>query len=517
MEDLSSLENAARRLGHPDVTADELAQIAATYPALRPLVATHPRAYPQLRAWIEAQGTPPQPPATQAAQATDPTDVTSLATATTARRHVPIWVAWVAAGAAVIVAAASWLWPRPADSASTSTTQFPAAERAFNAPQDAIAFMVRRLAAQDSAGATAAFASTSMVDGYDFVAGTTRLAALTPSQWLPSSSTYYRALNLAYRDSEISASLRNLTLSIVNPQSDPTTTIPVTDTDGATQLAGELDTTAMSHLVVNRVDSLGAGKPDVADSWSRIATVYGADEYAEFAVLYDTANGPMSGGATLLRYDDGWHIDILASSILGVSNGIVTSTSEPDYEATLTPFATSSNIPSGTPSEAAAVNVPDDPSTWMLSFDGFGPVRIGMTADEAVATGGFERIPFCDVGALKWTGRSLGDYDVIANLNEAGEIWQISLSESPAPDIWGLDFGMTLDQASTLLGGELLHDPSVPDDLGTYAVNGPDTYLVFALQDGVVDVHQLDISLLGGNTTSSTIPTAFSCKAAWHQ
>lgn len=275
------------------------------------------------------------------------------------------WAPWAVAAVAVAVAAASWLWPRadgvavaagpsatstPLPAATAKATAAPSAgsaqtgavalgtpEKSFSTPQAAVTFLTQRLAAGDTAGAMAAFATTSAVNGYDFAAQVTRQSAFSPFDLMPSSSPYYRTLNLAQRTSSVATQLRAMTWSIVDPRDNPANSISVSDASVAVDLERRLDPAPMAHLGVVHLDQIAVSHPQLARNFPQIAAPYGADEYAEFGILFDTANGPMSGGISFLRYGDKWLIFNLNSLLLGTPYGGLTASSEQDYAATIAP------------------------------------------------------------------------------------------------------------------------------------------------------------------------------------
>ena len=61
MVDWSNPDYARSALADPRLPAAELAAIAAVQPGLWPQVAAHPAAYPDLLAWLAAQGVPVPP------------------------------------------------------------------------------------------------------------------------------------------------------------------------------------------------------------------------------------------------------------------------------------------------------------------------------------------------------------------------------------------------------------------------------------------------------------------------
>lgn len=201
----------------------------------------------------------------------------------------------------------------------------------------------------------------------------------------------------------------------------------------------------------------------------------------------------------------------IAAAALGMglsACGASTSETDPPPEPS-TPVETSAEEPTEKPAE--------EPAAWKLSLDGFGPVTIGMTADEAIATGGFVRIPYCDVGALDWTGQKTEDDEgiVIANLNENDIVWRINIYQDPSPLDTGVGFTTTYDEFVAVYGDQLIaSDTNTADDSGIYAVNGESNHLSFVVRDGVVNWNS-GIHLMGGRVAPDTVPNASSCKAAW--
>lgn len=162
-----------------------------------------------------------------------------------------------------------------------------------------------------------------------------------------------------------------------------------------------------------------------------------------------------------------------------------------------------------------------DPSEWRLSLEGFGPLRLGMTAAEGAATGGFVRIAYCDVGALAWTGKTdaNGEPLVIANLDVDGRIWSISIHREPLPLDSGIRFGSTYDELVEAYGDALiassLNNPANTSS-GIFAVNGNGAHLHFVIYRGILD-NANGISLQVGEVTPETVPDARSCEASWRQ
>ncbi len=168
---------------------------------------------------------------------------------------------------------------------------------------------------------------------------------------------------------------------------------------------------------------------------------------------------------------------------------------------------------------------PTPPSEWKMSLEGFGPLRIGMTKAEAIATGGFRYIEFCELGALEWTGqyREDGESLVIANLDERGLVWAVNIFSNPSPLDTGIGLGSSWEELQRAYGDRLIADAEYSNGagLGNYAVNGDVNYLRFYLEsDGRGSsrlAYNTGISLRAGNVTPTTIPNVSSCGAAWRK
>lgn len=174
---------------------------------------------------------------------------------------------------------------------------------------------------------------------------------------------------------------------------------------------------------------------------------------------------------------------------------------------------TGSRLP--TPTSVGDYGTPD---RWQLSLEGFGPLRLGMTAYEGVETGGFKLVDYCDVGALEWTGRydSEGDRIVVANLDESGHVWEINIYGTPSPLDNGIGLGDPAERVFEAYGNRLVADSRNMGAGGRFAVNGKNAHLNFVLDDGVVSTRN-GISLRAGNVAPKTITNVSNCKRAWRE
>jgi hypothetical protein len=152
------------------------------------------------------------------------------------------------------------------------------------------------------------------------------------STWLPVSSEGYRTIDEGLRRGEVAGQLLVLVRGVLAPDRDFTATTVLGDDLTAADLERELAPEPLADLSVLRVDELNRPGDRFSEAFERQADVYGADELREVGVLYGTANGPVMGGATLLRYGDDWYVWNLTSSLLGTAIGGLEPTSALDYQ-----------------------------------------------------------------------------------------------------------------------------------------------------------------------------------------
>lgn len=204
-------------------------------------------------------------------------------------------------------------------------------ERGFDSPEEAVTFMVERLADGDAGEAAEAFAVEPLVAGYSFEAQAERLKAVTFNTWLPGASDGYDEINTAVRRGEVAVELRSFVRSVLTPDRDQTTTTPLDDDLTAGDLAGELSPEPLSELAVARVDEIDRTDAAYVETLEQQGAVYGADELRMVGLLLDTAEGQVMGGATLVRYDDEWAVMTLTAPILGTPLARLVPVSEQDY------------------------------------------------------------------------------------------------------------------------------------------------------------------------------------------
>ncbi len=204
-------------------------------------------------------------------------------------------------------------------------------ERGFDSPEEAVTFVVERLADGDAGGAAEAFAVEDVVEGYSFEAQADRLRAVTFNTWLPGGAGGYDAINREVRRGEIAVELRSSIRSILVPDRDPTMTTTLGDDLTGADLADELSAEPLSELSVARVDALDRTDEAHLETLEQQAAIYDADELQMYGMLLDTAEGQVMGGATVVRYGDEWAVMSLAAPLLNVPPARFVAATEADY------------------------------------------------------------------------------------------------------------------------------------------------------------------------------------------
>lgn len=205
-------------------------------------------------------------------------------------------------------------------------------ERGFASPDDAVEYVVERVAAADLDGALQAFAVESMVAGYSFERESERLGVVAPTSWLPASAPGYRAVDAAIRRGNIGYQMMSLVRAVAAPDVDLDVTVTLDDGLTAAEIEADLAPEGLQGLAVLRIDELRPTARDGSDPFATMAAGYGADEMREVAILYDTPSGAALGGMQLVRYGDSWHVWNLNSVLLGLMLGELQPTSEGAYE-----------------------------------------------------------------------------------------------------------------------------------------------------------------------------------------
>jgi hypothetical protein len=204
-------------------------------------------------------------------------------------------------------------------------------ERGFGSPEEAVTFLVDRLADGQAGEAAEAFAVGPVVEGYSFEAQAERLRAVTFSTWLPGGSGGYDEINEDVRRGEVAVELRSLIRSVLVPDRDQTTTTPLGDDQTAADLAEELSPEPLSELAVARVDEIDRSDAAYRETLEKQGAIYDADELRMVGMLLDTAEGQVMGGATLVRYDDEWAVLSLTAPILDIPSARLVAATEQDY------------------------------------------------------------------------------------------------------------------------------------------------------------------------------------------
>lgn len=157
---------------------------------------------------------------------------------------------------------------------------------------------------------------------YNLEAEAERLNIITPSMYLHNSSELYKGVNGLSMSQGLFIALRNLIYSL-NFEDDPYDAISIEETDldidKFTEEYENLDSIYVQYIY--QEESIYTLE-DNFEHFERLAKVYEAETIKEYLVVFEYRSMSYIIGITLLEYDDGYIIDGLYASTLGMSYGI---------------------------------------------------------------------------------------------------------------------------------------------------------------------------------------------------
>ena len=210
-------------------------------------------------------------------------------------------------------------------------------QRDYPTPEAAIRQVAKGLATDDADASIQAFAIDRAAAGFDFDRYVNRLQAIDPLALSPSSSPLYRELNRMTLLGRAASQLKITAYSLLTRQAVDSSPIIVRSPGEAAAFRASVDPRKLAGLRVVRiapVPSRLAGDARYRRTLRESAAVYGAAEATERAVLYGVNGKTYFGGATLLRYGRGWHVQTLSSAIYGTpSSGRVEPMTPAEFRA----------------------------------------------------------------------------------------------------------------------------------------------------------------------------------------
>lgn len=176
-------------------------------------------------------------------------------------------------------------------------------------------------------------------------------------------------------------------------------------------------------------------------------------------------------------------------------------TARPTPTPTPTPTTTPTPTPTPTPSPTSSLNDAGNRLGWTFLIDGLGPVKLGLTAEQAVELGVMQAVPSaCD--AYSPTGQ-LGEVRVYST---GGTVNSIDIRSPSFPSGRGVRVGTPLANLQAIYGADL--KPTVMTDAGgtinQWALTTDSQYIAYVV-DGANLVERIAIGYRGGDG-SITLP-----------
>lgn len=210
----------------------------------------------------------------------------------------------------------------------------------FPTPEDAVRHFVDALVASDFDRAMAACSVDEQADGFDFPGYIDRVKThIMFSSPAPSTSDLYRDLDAAATLGSLANQTKMLIYSFfVTDGLDGQPVMPA-DRAYAEEFQQVVDPSNLIDLELVRIDPpmnriLWTAKN--INNFNKMANIYGAETMTERIALYKLDGQTFVGGFGLYRYESGWKIFKLNSSLAGTSaNGAAMPATLEDYESLL--------------------------------------------------------------------------------------------------------------------------------------------------------------------------------------
>lgn len=206
----------------------------------------------------------------------------------------------------------------------------------YATPEAAVEAFCAAFTAGDFDGAMAACCAREMADGFDLPANVDRVGAFMPYTYpAPAASETYRDLNYAGFLGALASQYKMLCYGFFVTDGMDGHNIAPADAVYAEAFQEAVDPANLARLTLVRVDP---PRKDALESAENVKTFdkeargYGAAEKTERIVLWELDGRYFVSGFTLYRYEGGWKIAGLVSSLAGVNIfGAPTEATEAEY------------------------------------------------------------------------------------------------------------------------------------------------------------------------------------------
>ncbi|MEO8393813.1 MAG: hypothetical protein ABI700_12550 [Chloroflexota bacterium] len=223
---------------------------------------------------------------------------------------------------------------------STALAQDQSGDVVFKTPEDAITLYMQGIAESDIDKILQACAINEMSENFKLDLSIARIGVLDPYQsQAPSDYAFYAEMNKAQQSARILSQVRLFTFSLLSSEDIASGTIIRMDEARTAQFIKDVDPARLAQIEVKKI---GIPFPRIIESanyvenTTKLAQVYGADEYSERVVLFQFEGNDYGAGFTLLRYGENWKIMSASSPVANlVPSGATGKITEADFEKML--------------------------------------------------------------------------------------------------------------------------------------------------------------------------------------
>jgi hypothetical protein len=210
----------------------------------------------------------------------------------------------------------------------------------FPTPEDAVRHFVDALVAGDFDGAMAACSIEEQADGFDFPGYIDRVKThMMFSSPAPSTSDLYRDLDAAATLGSLANQTKMLVYSFFVTEGLDGQPLMPADRAYAEEFQKAVDPSKLADLELVRIDppmKRLLWTANNINNFNKMANLYGAETMTERIALYELDGQTFVGGFGLYRYESGWKIFKLNSTLAGTSaTGAAMSATLEDYEGML--------------------------------------------------------------------------------------------------------------------------------------------------------------------------------------
>ncbi len=197
-------------------------------------------------------------------------------------------------------------------------------ETGYAMPEETISSFAEAIAGNDITGALSLFACRHMTDNYDYSSYIERIQAWQPNfrYSYPSPEGILREATYEMARGEAAQQIFNLCFSL-KADDEYLEMTPIFEGDLNQVMADLEEITDLDQLDTFQIIRMDYTKPETQNSSThqenvrRQCEIYGAEDRAEYSVLYEYGGQTYFGGVSLIQYEQKWYIENLTGVLAG--------------------------------------------------------------------------------------------------------------------------------------------------------------------------------------------------------